>query len=285
MKKLIASLLFFGSFSVAMAQVPSPSPWTAFRNAFGNLFVGPPVQVFIPPAIQAVNTAVDAVRAVTPATGDQRYCRNQDPVSESYCAQGRGDTGNGTRCYTLSGCIGATDNPRNPCRPAPRCTSSIPTPPLTIAGTVSISCPRPSTGPMSGCENNPYCREMMMGWRTSNLGFADVSGMPAGGKAPYGRVSGVGRFYFDLYPAPSYTISVTDANNVSASKSIKTPAGACRPPQESECVMLASRLKILVASGEMTIEQMEEKCKSAQCWIDGPSVGSGYCGDPHPYRQ
>lgn len=279
MKKLIAFILFFGSFGIAMAQTP-----TDWYQRFRNVFVGPPVRVIAPRTTQVVNTVVNTVRALAPATGDQRYCRNQAPVSESYCARGRGDTGDGTRCSQLSGCIGATDNSANPCRPAPQCTANIPTSPLTINGTVSISCPRPNVGPMPGCDNNPYCREMLMGWRASNFGFADVTAMPAGGKSPYGRINGVGRFYFDLYPAPSYTVSVTDANNISASKTINTPVGACRPPQQSRCAMLIADLKPLVASGSITIDEMNEKCKGAQCWVESPAVGGGSCGDPHPYQ-
>ena len=85
MKKLIASILFFGSFSVVMAQ---SSSWDRFRD----LFVGPPAQIplqpigriLFPNATRAVNTVAPVVRAIAfDSNNPPRFSVSTDVVGRS----------------------------------------------------------------------------------------------------------------------------------------------------------------------------------------------------------
>ena len=301
MKKLIASILFFGSFGVAMAQSPISSTglWRDFYSLFRR--AAPVMPVVMPNAVKTFNAVVSAARTVVQATGDQRYCRNADPVSASYCNDGRDEDmgGDGTRCSQLPGCIGTTDNLMNQCRPAPRCTSSIP--PLKITVMVnSVSCTKPDQNTSNQCEKYktgmsglPTDEERAIMMKRYEICLRDLAyimqrpgsangsvsiTITGGSEAPYSGTHSVGAPLFSPYLSANGFVTVRGQN---IPVTLICPAVR---PQQSECSILITRYKTIVASGEMTIEQMNEKCKSAKCWVESPAVGGGSCGDPHPYQ-
>lgn len=294
MKKLLVSVLFFGSFGVAMAQAQSPLSstglWQTFRGiVFRN--VAPVMPVVMPNATKAVTAVADAVKAV----GDQRYCRNQAPVSTSYCNAGKKEWlgGNGTRCSQLPGCIGTTDNEMNQCRPAPECESNKPFT-ATARPSGNATCKvNPNPHPYPDCYKEMAvggltedyivrCMRLMkdMVWRAPSYGTATqtFSISVTGGKSPIKINGSVGSEITLTLPliSPYHSaggfINVTDSSNPAKSFPVSVSI-ACPVEQKPRCKGVDN----------------EKQCRANDCyWTSGPGPSTNesiyYCSET-PYRS